>query len=654
MEGSATPYHTINETLRPPHSESSSNIRPSDLLEERLADAEKEVAIAFQTLAYDELILAATEALKYQPQTPIKTVIKSRKNLLWARAHAYHNQNLHELALKDARAALKLDPDDIAAYIRAAVLLSNTGHKEQAFSCLDTAHSLASKYEIASRALWMRRIDKQRRKVSGLSWRIIDRLPNEILIEVASHLNVANRNSMSQTCRLWRRVLISAPSLWTSLTIVMEGNYMTSSKVVEWMRYINMRSERANHCLEHVVFKGSFPAMVLRTVCSILRLSAASLKHIEIPTSEEWSCYDLLYRHCPRLTSLVFEPGTMVHLPDFSFSECPDFPAFKETKTVEPFSLESIHVSRRSRIGRFMDKHLHKAHTVIGYNPFLAFEFGTFEETQMDFSLAEHLVEWELADSIAYERRTALPLSVTFPKLTKLSNLDPKYGSQLKLAFPNLVDLQYDPNSTLPHTFDNLVHILTTSPKLRRLSFMSGELWVRHQDVREALLNLHHLEELDMAAMYTQEQDLINEYLVPRAVSSESGQTEVLVPLPKLRILALDASSRSQLNKLTISLSVREQLRQGENLTTAKHLAANRVHALPRSPAPAVSPFQRGTTSAGSSESSEELQGPRLKDSSDCARLQCVKLTGIVAIPNRIETVLNSVTDKLIIQYDPL
>ncbi|CDW98031.1 hypothetical protein [Sporisorium scitamineum] len=575
MEGSATPYHTINETLRPPHSESSSNIRPSDLLEERLADAEKEVAIAFQTLAYDELILAATEALKYQPQTPIKTVIKSRKNLLWARAHAYHNQNLHELALKDARAALKLDPDDIAAYIRAAVLLSNTGHKEQAFSCLDTAHSLASKYEIASRALWMRRIDKQRRKVSGLSWRIIDRLPNEILIEVASHLNVANRNSMSQTCRLWRRVLISAPSLWTSLTIVMEGNYMTSSKVVEWMRYINMRSERANHCLEHVVFKGSFPAMVLRTVCSILRLSAASLKHIEIPT-------------------------------------------------------------------------------IIGYNPFLAFEFGTFEETQMDFSLAEHLVEWELADSIAYERRTALPLSVTFPKLTKLSNLDPKYGSQLKLAFPNLVDLQYDPNSTLPHTFDNLVHILTTSPKLRRLSFMSGELWVRHQDVREALLNLHHLEELDMAAMYTQEQDLINEYLVPRAVSSESGQTEVLVPLPKLRILALDASSRSQLNKLTISLSVREQLRQGENLTTAKHLAANRVHALPRSPAPAVSPFQRGTTSAGSSESSEELQGPRLKDSSDCARLQCVKLTGIVAIPNRIETVLNSVTDKLIIQYDPL
>ncbi|TKY86178.1 hypothetical protein EX895_005003 [Sporisorium graminicola] len=433
--------------------ESSKDPQPTDALEERLSKAEKAVAIALDTFAYDELILVATEALKTRSQTLSKTVIKCRKNLLWARSHAYHHQNRYELALKDARAALKIDPDDVAAYIRAAALLFNTGHKEQAFSCLDTAQSLASKHGSATRALLLSRIDKQRRKVSGLSWRLIDRLPNEIFIEIASHLEIQDRSSMSQTCRAWRQILISVPSLWTSLTLITKHKEMGESKAVGWMRYIILRSERANHCLEYVSFKHAFP---------------------------------------------------------------------------------------------------------------------------------EKLLE-----------------------------------------------------------------------KLRKLSFKEGGASEHRQDVRDALFNLRHLEELDMAEMSARDHDLTCGQLVPRPVSSESGQIELHVPLPNLRLLVVDGGSDTFLYKLAVCLLAREQVRLGDGLVTAMRLAQDR--ALPKSsPAAAVSPFQRGITSTSRRNEAKELGGPRLKHGSDCARLHLLKLAKVVALPDHLRATLEGVTDKLIIEYGRL
>ncbi|SJX62522.1 uncharacterized protein SRS1_13369 [Sporisorium reilianum f. sp. reilianum] len=633
-----------DSTRAPPRSQ------PNDPLEERLANAEQAAAIALDTFAYDELILVATEALKHRPQTQSKAVIKSRKNLLWARSHAYHHQNRYELALKDAKAALKVDPDDVAAYIRAAVLLCNTGHNAQAFSCLDTAQSLAIKYESTTRALWLTRIERQRRIVSGSSRHLIDNLPNEIFVEIASHLDVADRTSMSQTCRLWRHMLISAPSLWTSLTLTTKHKRMGVALAQEWIRYILMRSERANHALERVAFLQLFPEKLLEKVCGILRQSAASLKHIEIPTSQESICYERLYRHCPRLTSLVFKPKADVKLPDNAVEACPHIPALKETDKVEPFSLESLHVDPRSRVARFLDKHLHEAHTVIGYNPFLEFEVGSTQETQTDLSLADHLEEWKLEAPIAYERIGAPPLSVTFPRLTKLSRFKPHYRSQLKLTFPNLLDLEYDADCTLLHCPDNLVHVLKTSPMLRSITFTFGVLLARHAQVREALFTLHHLEELNMAAMDTQGHDMVSEHLLPRAVSSESGQIEVSVPWPKLRFLSLDAQS-TDLNKLAFSFAVRERLELGDNLAQAKHEAAEWLQPPRSRSTPAVLPFQRGSTSSDRTKVYRSLHGPRLKGDLDSFRLRELWLVNVDEISDNILEVLDCITDFLRVEY---
>ncbi|KAF6767609.1 F-box domain protein [Kalmanozyma brasiliensis GHG001] len=265
----------------------------SDTLEARLSAAEQDVVAARRIGDDDELIAVASTALQEKPRAPSKTTIKSRKNLLWARSEAYRRQKSHTLALKDAKAVLKIDPDDVAAYIQTAAVLKDAGHTEQARACLEKAAASAEKYDRPTRNTWLRRLQKQARKILGGS--LMNRLPNEILIEVALHLDTNSRVAMSQTCRPWRHLLVMSPGLWTSLVVKAKPTTttVTEGMAIKWLNYINAGAEKARHRLEHVELFVQFPRDFLGKALTILRLSSETLTHIDIETWGLGQCYEL-------------------------------------------------------------------------------------------------------------------------------------------------------------------------------------------------------------------------------------------------------------------------------------------------------------------------------------------------------------------------
>lgn len=634
---------------------SSSRKRQPDPTEVRLADAEKEVAIALEKFAYDELIDVATEALHFKHNLaqapPSKAIIKSRKALLWARSHAYYHQDRYEQALKDAKAALKLDPHDVAAYIRAAVLLGSTGHKVQALSCLDTAESLSLKCESATKALWLRRIDKQRRKVSGVSWRVTDRLPSEIVVEIASHLDVVDRHSMSQTCRSWRHILVSAPRLWTSLSIKTNAKVLSARKSKDLLQYILMRAERANHSLESVVLQNNFGPVFLELVVEILRASMNSLRELHIPAPDQKQLYERLYRHCPQLKFIAYPQATQTSMPDFEADEDFGVPAVMDGNGARLSQLERFDNEIMGDPSE-LHGHFHKLRILKGHNPFSVHpENGVFkfDDEQMASSILENLEEWQFFPFRPVQRLGHRPCSADFAKLTKLTDFILQSNCLLEPTFPSLLELQIKLDLGGSESTRELIRILRTSPKLRSLTL--GPCYQpesnQYSGLGRAISRLQSLQRLDSSSVDVSVGDL----LLPQAVASASGKLELTVPLPRIDTIIV-SDSNTDLHKLTISLLVREHLRNGHTLTAARQMARDRISTLPKRQT-SVSPFQRGSSSAADTATSspESIQDPCLDDASRCCRLQRLDVIGVIRMPDNIKLALESVCDDVRVQY---
>lgn len=629
--------------------------RQADPLEARLAMAEKEVALALDTSDHEELIALATEALnaKSEEMAPSKAVIKSRKNLLWARSHTYHQQNLHELALKDAKAALKLDPEDTAAYLRAATLLSSTGHKAQAFSCLNRAQSLCSKYDSATRALWLWRIDKHRRKLSGTERCLVERLPNEILVEVALYLDMPDRTLMSQVCSSWRHTLTSASCLWSSITLNKIGKKLGPQKAEDLLLYIIMRVQRANYALQTIIFEDIFPFPFLKQVYRVLRAFSKSLHRIQIPCNNYKASYDELYRHCPQLKCLVLSSprGRSMPLSRFDSDMSWHIPTVDESveeKGAERFFLEEFSVDE-NWFPCELSRHFHKLRVLKGHNPFVfvkQLHHTSFDHEQMVRGLIEHLEEWVYCHSFPSGSLLSQPVAATFPKLKRLASFQLSSEFPIKLTCPNLLDFQIIYNGIEAEGATELARMLTTSPKLRKLQIRPFDFSRAHSQICRAMSGLHDLEWLDLGLALT-ESELVT------LLAPQNATSGLSVPFPKLHTLIVKVW-RTDLTMLTSALLAREYLRTGHAWETARQMATELV-TRPIKHVQVVTPFQRGSRSVNATVPAENSESPRLKDAPDCTRLRRLEVSVADAdVPKHLLLALDSVVDDLVITFEPI
>lgn len=618
-----------------------------DPLEARLTAAEKQVSMALDTFDYDEIIAISSDALQKKDHTESKAVLKSRKNLLWARSHAYRHKRLHELALKDAKAALKIDPDDIAAYIRTAVLLDRTGYDKQALACLDRAQSLASRCEPASRPIWSCKIDRQRQKLLASHTHLFDRLPNELLIHVALHLSPRDRAAMSQTCRPWRAILTSAPHLWTTMIVNIKPRRLHESKAAEWLDHVSLCASRCSNSLVTAHFLGWFPSALLDRLLSILRASHQSLEDIKIPCEEQSKCYADLYRYCPRLETLEFSMPRHLTIQGTSLQRLYRPAASVESPHhVQDFSLKVFRSQSGGSIPE-LSNHMHSSRVLDGVDPFESrVERHVAAREEFFRSLATSLEEWTVdACAVKIYRQ---PIRLDFPKLVTLHHFD--LNPNLEFTFPRLRELEVWVLRWTDVAYDQLTRILTSSPLLRTLAVVPG-LERLPPALRQALRSLAHLVELELHC--NDRQDVFQDILLPRTVTDGDAHTLLAFPLPKLQRLSI-RSGQTDYEKLAFAILVREHMRAGENIAEARHLATEKLAVRENVVAPTVSPFARGSTTKGAPVSPEKRDGPRLDDTTEVSALQSLTLRGVGGVPVHVERVLRSVVPELVFQFDPL
>lgn len=623
----------------------------------RLAAAERHVALALRDHDYDQLIAVSTEALEEKPKVMDKKVIKSRKNLLWARSHAYRHTGSHELALRDAKKALKLDPHDPGSFLRTAAMLANAGHSSQAESCLDQACELAQRLDPPTKAEWLCKIQKQRRALDHGKTSPIDVLPNEVLVQVAQHLDLGDLSAMGQTCRRWRQTLLSIPALWRSITIPIKAKRLSESKYKSWLQHVEMCTARANNTLESVTFVPPFPLALLDKVLDLLRGSAATLVHLALPVNNQQICYSRLYRYCPRLSS-VDSTGCDGNTPREDFGRL--LPCSEEA-LLEPFSLQVFRSGCSSHHPSLV-KHLHSLRVFeccpCGISDALASRADNVTITREDiFQLLSQL----LKDNAATLQELSLPfglpttshgwvsMSINFPKAVKAVLSSPL---MLQFRFPSLLDLDLRLDTTLSDDVQHrLVALLATSPCLRTLKFSAPGTAVRHE-ILTALEHLADLQTLDLndAGCATG----LVAALLPTATRSESGKSRINWRFSRLRELKLDASMLD-LTRLAAALIVRDSLLNGETLQEAHQASNELLKALSHNTSTrTASAFQRGARTSALPLSNQEYRSPRLDNAPEHSRLVKMCLTNLRELPEDVESALRLTVPELECSYSPL
>ncbi|SOV03862.1 uncharacterized protein UDID_03545 [Ustilago sp. UG-2017a] len=647
----------------------------STALEAQLAFAEKKVSMVMNAFKYDELITIASEALAIPVKltTPSKAVIKSRKNLLWARSHSYHHKGLHALALKDARAALKLDPDDPSSYLRTAGMLHDAGHKAQALACLDRASSLAESFKPSTKGICQRRIEKQRHKFSKPSAFHIDRLPNEVLIAIARHLPHRDRLTMSHICHHWRQLAISDPSLWQELIVAIKAKKFPEAKAARWLQHIRNFSSRANNALKSAVFLGFFPGGLLRTILGILRTSAHSLERISIPAYHHDECYKLLYRYCPNLKYLDAmnieginnDHNGLRALQRRGETSLPEL-------QVQSFQLEGFR-SDPNVPHPHLTAHLHRARYLFNYGPDgWDSETGEVhtearqEQLELLLSLANNLEECRLVDDWPSHEffnpripdRRFPPVTATFSKLTKLDGF--LLNANFRFDFPELQVLEElhvldeDPRAEARgfRRHDELVRMLKTCPNLRILKADFWQLDGEESNLFAALRGLHEIQELSLAA--DGRRNFVSKLLMPYTSEDVAGHRQVNSPCPNLLRLTIDAT-RLDVTKLAFVLLQRDLLRQGQGFDEARSKVRETLRAATNtSSAPAISPFQRASRTNLVPQVSPPVVGPRLADTTTMRALEFLRLYSLESVSTEVEQALRCLVPDLVLEYEQL
>ncbi|GAC94549.1 hypothetical protein PHSY_002121 [Pseudozyma hubeiensis SY62] len=415
-----------------------------------------------------------------------------------------------------------------------------------------------------------------------------DRIPNEILIEVVSNLDMADLLSISQTHRSWRQILTSAPRLWTKLIVKSKVKRPSHHQLIKLFKHILMAAERSHHSLEHVVFRVHSPGHWDRQVCHVLQLSAATLKHIELYAPNQPDVYEMLYRFCPLLRKLIFlyraEVSAPVSLITAQMLPVKGLPPVT-LRELELFHLEEFHAIDID--DSQMDKHLDKVRVLKKFNPFRwHVEAGAlhFDDERLVRSITEHLEHWQLPCLELQDPPPDYPpLLLRLSKLRSL--LDLELHSEelagytvLRISCPNLLEMRVSMYDGLVKLAANLAQTLKTTTQLQRLTFEDSHLYPTDDVVLEAMQVLPDLRYLKF------DMDLHDQWaerlLLPCAVPGSRVDDELMLPLPRLDTLLIRGCSYTAIRDLTRSLVVRELLRTGFSLTEAYMMAFNQMESL--------------------------------------------------------------------------
>lgn len=131
------------------------------------------------------------------------------------------------------------------------------------------------------------------------------KLPEEILTLILQQ--VASPNAVGLTCRTWRRLILSTPSMWRHI-VLSQG--LSESRCIDALTAYTLRSKAT---MESVEMPYSFRDCNSPKVRAVLLENAATLQHIKIASRYQDLFYEQLYRHCPNLKYLDIDDYKRVY-----------------------------------------------------------------------------------------------------------------------------------------------------------------------------------------------------------------------------------------------------------------------------------------------------------------------------------------------------
>lgn len=436
---------------------------------------------------------------------------------------------------------------------------------------------------------------------------------------------------------------------------------------VEWLEYIASCASRSNNALESVIFASPFPDVLLEDILYILRSSAPTLTHIEIPTERQRICYELLYRCCPRLKSLRLYFGRCEVVPVISHQVRDRDTMLEATKAAEhPFSLEVLQAGYFNRGLPFdLVPHTSTLRVLRGCGPWDLVPGGKLtarQYVQFLSTFASNVEEWTGLKDLRRPRFVDTedvdrPVELAFPQLTKLGHYCPT--ETLKMTCPRLLETAvslhiYAPDPHSDQWAQGVARFLRSSPLLRKLKLRDERRHFQHFSLHPALRDLRELEDFEFLACEAPVRNYVSRLLLPKAVDVDGRQVGLDFPFPNLQRLTVDGKEVDT-DELVLALIVREQLRSGKDLLTAKRIAAEQLKSLQKTYVGSnISPSQKEQSPIGTSQTSEHECGLSLaqQEAERCCQLQTLKLRKIRELPAYLQPTLESIGVKLTYSYD--
>lgn len=623
------------------------------------AKAQKGVAQALLLRNFEQAILIASAALENMGASKGHGSEAKRK-MLWARASAYTARKLPKLALADARKALKLSPDDPEAYARTAKILIDSDHHDQASQCLDIADEKLKHGAPSDRIVAAMAVERQRRRLrEACSVCHISRLPEEILLHVFKYITSVNAASL--VCRTWRRIILSAPPIWRRL-VLRQG--LSETQCIDALSAYTWRS---NSSIESAELPASLFWCNPRALLSILRKSAATLRHVKMPSHLQRTCYEELYRHCVNLKVLDVDVGNNI-IPkkpnDLSSDTNDDWPK----EGVSPFQLEIFRGSNQScgfppfsmqelRILRYRDHDdpvfamqtfrdiVEVADTLeelANFNPrLLASNIHTFREAEASTQDASRPITFKMLKTLQGWNIPRHSKRFTFPALEEATRIS--CSSAGNGPWP------YRPVSTF----------FTDSPLIRTLDLDLTE--IAADDVALLLISISRLQLLeDLSLTERQVSGVYKAARLEHALAPKyqwNAESRKYLPhIPCLRLERLSiVQEHPSVSSLILVLAMRNYLALGHPFKVAQDLTQKHF-GLPSVPRPSrTTPFQRGPVTVEQSASDSIM--PITSDAGcmqfSVSRLRSIELT-LVSMPDGALEQLEKLADRAKISYQEL
>lgn len=387
------------------------------------------------------------------------------------------------------------------------------------------------------------------------------KLPVEIVLSIAEHLEAADRIRLANTRQEWRAI----PQLWQSL----EFNRVKRVSQEGWHRdtidaclsAIETCQRRSHGTLSRVVLKGFLTSHTVGPILEALRERTATLKHLAIPTTDQAQCFDQLYKRCANLEGIDIrfkydkkEGYCALHGMSTTHGLPPpvNTSAFSSKKL--PFTLKTL-ISKPDIDCGDLALHMEGIQVVIGMKHQRQKQLNFIDAIQR---AAPTLIEWRDDPEDKWDNTTVLlgdygvgqeqlPTgSIVFPKLRVLSGLWAEHF--IDCSFPVLEEARLNsmrgPSSLHPVSQNDqlrIATIITKSPSLKKLDILLPSGYSAVKQIFTAVSDLSDLEELGLWSSNT----LSLQALVEAQQNGEDQYAPGRAICPKLHTLRLHTRSVS-------------------------------------------------------------------------------------------------------------